>query len=93
MNDLITIKSGALGTRGEMPKLTEDELGYITDKEELYIGTKAGNKRLCGAGDEARIKALEDKPEYYSKDEEDAIISDIKARLDALEAPSEQGKE
>ena len=88
MNDLITIKSGALGTRGEMPKLTEDELGYITDKEELYIGTKAGNKRLCGAGDEARIKVLEDK-QSYSKDEVDKIISDILARLDVLEAPSE----
>ena len=35
MNDLITIKSGALGDREAMPKLNKYELGYITDKKEL----------------------------------------------------------
>ena len=88
MNDLITIKSGALGSKTEMPKLAEDELGYITDKKELCIGTVGGNLRLCGAGDEERIKALENKPEYYSKTEVDDIISGIVARLETLE-PSE----
>lgn len=84
----IKIKSGALGNRAEMPKLAEDELGYRKDTKELYIGASGANVRLCGAGDEERIKALENKPEYYSKTEVDDIISGIVARLETLE-PSE----
>jgi hypothetical protein len=51
MADLITIKSGALGGRTKMPNLNENELGYCTDEKALYIGTKDGNVRLCGADD------------------------------------------
>ena len=69
MADLITIKSGALGDRGTMPKLNKDELGYRTDEKALYIGTDGENERLCGVGDIARLEAL---------------ISDITARLDEM---------
>lgn len=48
---VIKIKSGALGNRAEMPKLADDELGYIKDKKELYIGASGENVRLCGADD------------------------------------------
>lgn len=81
MADLITIKSGALGDREAMPKLSESELGYITDKKELHIGTSEGNERLCGVGDVAEINAKI--AEINSK------ITNINARLDALETPSE----
>ena len=60
MDDLIAIKSGALGTRTEMPKLNKDELGFRTDAKELHIGTEGGNVRLCGAGDLAEAKAYAD---------------------------------
>lgn len=60
MADLIQIKSGDLGDRGEMPELEEDELGYVKDTGELYIGTKTGNKKIGDIGWEARIKALEE---------------------------------
>lgn len=69
MDDLIMIKSGTLGDKTKMPTLNEDELGYITDKKELHIGTKDGNVRLCGADDVARL---------------DALIAGIIARLDAI---------
>lgn len=63
MADVITIKSGALGDRTKMPNLNENELGYRTDEKALYIGTKDGNVRLCGADDIqniiARLEALE----------------------------------
>lgn len=78
MADLITIKSGALGSRTEMPKLSVDELGYCTDEEALYIGTDAGNKRLCGVKDKVSIIA--------QIDALSARIDEIIARLDA---PSE----
>lgn len=55
MADLITIKSGALGDRQAMPKLSTDELGYCTDEEALYIGAESENKRLCGAKDVGNI--------------------------------------
>lgn len=61
MADLITIKSGAIGDRETMPNLNVDELGYRTDTKELYIGTEAGNERLCGVNDAKRIKNLEAK--------------------------------
>ena len=68
MDDLILIKSGSLGGRGSMPNLnygsaeskTGSELGYRTDSKELYVGTKDGNVRLCGAGDLAEAKAYAD---------------------------------
>lgn len=68
MNDLILIKSGSLNGRNAMPNLnyssTESnagsELGYRTDTKELYVGTKDGNVRLCGAGDLAEAKAYTD---------------------------------
>lgn len=88
MTDLITIKSGALGDREAMPKLSESELGYITDKKELHIGTSVGNERLCGAGDVAEINAKN--AEINAKIAEiNSKIANINARLDALETPSE----
>lgn len=81
MTDLITIKSGALGDRQAMPKLSTDELGYRTDEEALYIGTEQGNKRLCGANDKADIIAQID---VLSN-----CIEEITARLVALETPTE----
>lgn len=60
MNDLILIKTGALGDRDAMPKLNEGEPGYRTDTKELFIGTEDGNVRLCGAGDLAEAKAYAD---------------------------------
>ena len=81
MADTITIKSGALGSRGSMPRLAMDELGYRTDEKALYIGSNIVNVRLCGANDvtelNAKIEALNGR------------LNDITARLDALETPSE----
>lgn len=78
MADKVYTKTGALGDRTEMPALSYDkdkgsELGYRSDEKALYIGTKDGNVRLCGADDIARIESL---------------INTINARLDAL-TPSE----
>ena len=100
MNDLILVKSGALGTRKEMPKLNEGEFGYRTDTNELYIGTNEGNKRLCGVGDKAEINknigdvnvqintihaSLESiSTDIFKLNEE---LATINARLDALETP------
>ena len=84
MNDTIQIKSGALGTKTAMSTLLEDELGYCTDKEELYIGTSSKNKRLCGVKDIERITALEEKVSSL-----EGQISTIMARLEALESPEE----
>lgn len=92
MNDLVRIRSGALGDRAEMPKLRYDselgsEIAYRTDKKELYIGSSGGNVRLCGAGDtseiNAKINAITAKI-----DEINGNITNIIARLDAL-TPSE----
>lgn len=77
MADLITIKSGALGDRNTMPKLSVDELGYRTDEKALYIGTESGNERLCGVND---IKELNNR------------IEEIITRLEALE-PKEEPSE
>ena len=60
MYDKILVKSGELGNRAAMPTLDYDEeqgaeLGYREDEEALYIGTKSGNKRLCGAKDIGNI--------------------------------------
>ena len=79
MADLVRIKTGALGSRAEMPKLQYDsekgsELGFRTDEEALYIGTQNGNVRLCGSKDMAEINSA---------------IQNIIARLEALETPSE----
>lgn len=74
MGDLILVKSGALGDRSVMPALQTDELGYRTDKKELYIGTESGNVRLCGADDVTELLAK---------------IENITVRLDVLEKPSE----
>lgn len=102
MNDLILIKTGALGDREEMPKLNEGEFGYRTDTEELYIGTSEGNKRLCGVGDKAEINknigdinvkinaihvSLESISTDISKLNEE--LATINARLDAMVTPSE----
>lgn len=71
MADLIQIKGG----NGSSP-LQDRELAYKKDTEELYIGTSSGNKRLCGAGDVARLEQL-----IASIN---AHITTINARLDAL---------
>ena len=84
MDDLIKIRSGALGNRSTMPKLNEDELGYCTDTKELYIGTDSENVRLCGENDVAMIRELQATIISLSETTR-AII----ARLDALEKPSE----
>ncbi len=53
MADLMQIKRGQ-GTKA----LFDGELGYKEDEEALYIGTSGGvNKRLCGVGDDARLRA------------------------------------
>ena len=70
MSDTIMIKSGSLGERTSMPKLSEDELGYQKDEKALYIGTPEKNEKLCDAEQEKRIM------EY---------IDNIYSRLDALE--------
>lgn len=83
MADSVKIKSGALGDRSQMPKLAYDEtngseLGFRTDEKALYIGTKEGNVRLCGAGDIAAIR------EYI-----DGLVAGINTRIDTLTAPNE----
>ncbi len=108
MNDKIHIRTGALSEgRTEMPALSYDkdkgsELGYRTDEEALYIGTGAGNKRLCGAKDvgniNARIDAINETVTSVLAQIRDitsqissinAQITDITARLGVLETPSE----
>lgn len=42
--DTIQIRAGA---KGNMPTLALRELAYVTDEQALYIGTAAGNVRLC----------------------------------------------
>lgn len=84
MDDTIRIRSGALNGRNEMPKLKYaevvngeqkgSELGFNTDEIALYIGTKNGNVRLCGANDITELRQL---------------IDDIITRLEELEEPSE----
>ena len=86
MGDTIHVKSGELGNRAEMPKLSYDkekgsEIAYRTDEEALYIGTEQGNKRLCGAKDKADIIAQIDALSNR--------IEEITARLVALETPTE----
>ena len=66
MADLIKIKGGS----GEVPELEDKELGYNRDEQALYIGTKNGNVRLCGADDVATLQGL---------------IEGLKARIEALE--------
>lgn len=86
MNDKILIKSGALGEKQTMSNLTKNELGYVTDKEELYIGSGTGNIRLCGKEDALKIAMLEGnlQAQYYTKAEIDALIAGINARIDAI---------
>lgn len=81
MADTITIKSGALGSRGAMPTLFNGELGYRTDEKALYIGIGGNNWRLCGVYD---ISELNSKIEALN-----GRLDEITARLEALETPSE----
>lgn len=70
MDDLVRIRSGDLGERAEMPTLRHaeviddkqvgSELGFRTDTNELYIGTKNGNVKIGDAKWEERIKTLEE---------------------------------
>lgn len=79
MDDLIKIRRGALGKdRTAMPGLRENELGYRTDTEELYIGADGKNVRLCGVGDAEKANALEIRILAL-----EAQIEEITARLDA----------
>lgn len=59
MNDLIKIKGGA----GIMPMLQDRELGYHKTEKALYIGTPAGNVKLCNADDIQKLIDLAEKPE------------------------------
>jgi hypothetical protein len=93
MNDRCHIRTGALNGRTEMPALSYDkekgsELGYRTDEEALYIGTSDGNKRLCGTKDVGNINARLDALNAIIASI-NAQITDITARLGALETPSE----
>lgn len=102
MDDLILIKSGSLNGRGAMPNLnyssaeskTGSELGYRTDTKELYVGTKEGNVRLCGAGDLNEINAkIASVNALISTNngkiaEMENTLAEIIARLDAM-TPSE----
>ena len=45
MSDLIQIKRGLLD---DLPRLKKGELGYCTDTNELYIGTRVGNALIGG---------------------------------------------
>lgn len=87
MDDGIRIRSGDLNGRTEMPRLRHSEiradgkkigseLGFHEGENALYVGTKKGNVRLCGAGDTAALSARID---ALSK-----LIEEITARLDAL---------
>ena len=98
MNDLIQIKSGALGNRAGMPYLNGDELGYRTDTKELYIGRGNENIRLCGAGDLARVISLENKilslegkiATLESKNSSlESKISTLEAEIEALKSTGE----
>lgn len=70
MADTIKIKGGS----GAVPRLVDREIGYRNDEKALYIGTKEGNVRLCGADDINELKQL---------------IDDIITRLEALEQSEE----
>lgn len=96
MNDLILIKSGSLNGRGAMPNLNYgsdennagSELGYRTDSKELYVGTKDGNVRLCGAGDLVEAKAYADGKVAGVNaliSANSSEITNIKARLTKIE--------
>lgn len=54
MADALQIRAGK---KTGMPTLAVREPAYVTDEEALYIGTPAGNKRLCRAGAEADLQA------------------------------------
>ena len=69
MADSIRIKGGT----GSVPKLEDRELGYSKDEKALYIGTKDGNVRLCGADDIDTVKA------YI-----DGLVAQINARIDTM---------
>lgn len=45
------------GNRANLPKLKESEIAFTLDSEEVFIGTKSGNKRLA---DEKDLKKIED---------------------------------
>ena len=93
MDDSIRIRSGELGGRAEMPSLKYaevkdgkklgSELGYRTDTKELYIGTSAGNVRLCGEEDARKIETHDTNIAELT-----AKIEEITARLDSI-APVE----
>ena len=83
MDDLIKVRRGALGSKSEMEKLRDGELGYLTDKKALYIGTGDTNVRLCGEGDVGRIAALEAEILRLN-----GLITEINNRLGATETPS-----
>ena len=42
-----------------MPQLARREPAYVRDEQALYIGTAEGNVKLCAAGTEGRVTALE----------------------------------
>lgn len=78
MADLIKIKGGS----GAVPTLQDRELAYSKSEKALYIGTENGNVKIGGADTQtetiiAEITRLNE------------AITEINARLDALENPSE----
>ena len=52
--DTIQIRAGA---KANMPVLALRELAYVTDEKALYIGTAAGNQKLCDADLESTVTA------------------------------------
>lgn len=97
MDDLVRIRSGDLGERAEMPTLRHaevidgkqvgSELGFRTDSNELYIGTKGGNVKIGDAkweeqiaNHEAKIKTLEAKIKTLEEQTE-TILNHLGAAL------------
>lgn len=85
MSDTIMIKSGSLGERASMPKLSEDELGYQKDEKALYIGDGKSNVRLCGSND---VSGMNDKIAGMTVKiaDNDTKISKTETEMDKIKA-------
>ena len=88
MADTIRIKGG----NGDVPTLQDREIAYRKDEKALYIGTGAGNIRLCGADDKKnsddeiqglnkRVAALESKQASAN-----SILENINAEIAAMKS-------
>lgn len=57
MADQIRLRAGE---RQGMPLLADREPAYVRDEQALYVGSPAGNVKLCAAGTESQVQALEE---------------------------------